>query len=239
MKERILEQGQIQSGVDQSWHFYTMRLLHKKDLADMLALYDEVVEGMEDPSMLWRYPDEKVAAFLGENGLVIGVFIEAVLVGFRVLYFHPDEDEENPLLCKIPSPGKTAHLALCVLRQDFRGNSLQKKMGIPLLKVAQAMRPFDSLCSIVSPHNYPSIEDKFSLNMVVLELMPKFKGLWRYILYRNMNKPALLKNIQRQFAASQDYVRQQTLLKEGYYGIEFAIEQGTKGVLFQELDLKL
>lgn len=230
--DTLLMTGQLQNFITKKWHPYTMKILKQTELTATLALYDHVVKNMENTDMLWRYPDETVAAFFGRDGIVMGVFVGDKLVAFRVLYFHHEGDLSNPLLCREECCGETAHLALCVVHPEFRGNSLQKKMGVHLLQAAQADRTFPAMCSIVSPHNYPSISDKFSLNMVVVKLMPKFKGLWRYIFYRNMDAVFSLDTENRLFVASGDYGQQVKLLEQGYVGVQLGREEGISGMFF-------
>ncbi|SMD05364.1 GNAT family N-acetyltransferase [Sporomusa malonica] len=234
-EEQLLVTGRIRSRVNKQWYPYTMRVLKESDLPSVLELYDFVVENIEDSDMLWRYANETVVDFLGQDGIVAGVFVDRTLVGFRVMYFHHEGDPNNPLLCNRSSYGKTAHLALCVVHPEFRGNSLQKHMGVHLLRVAQASRPFPTMCSIVSPHNYPSISDKFSLNMVVVKLMPKFRRIWRYIFYRDMDTPITAVDKKLIFAASYDYPRQIELLEQGYYGVQLGTSSGETGLFFRKL----
>ena len=230
----ILTSGQVKNCASQRWYPYEMRILDERDLSHMLELYDLVVGTMANPELLWRYDDTVVAKFLGESGVVAGVWADQRLIAFRVLYVHPAGDPENPLLCIRPEWAETAHLALCVVHPEYRGNSLQKKMGGQLIPAALAVKPFGALCSIVSPHNYPSISDKFSLGMAVVKLMPKFKGLWRYIFYRSMQAPFEWKPGEPVFAASRDYPRQIDLLEQGYYGVQLDIRNGEEGVLFRK-----
>lgn len=234
-EQQPLVSGRIRNCANKEWYPYTMRVLTKNDLPKALKLYDYVAENMDNPDMLWRYPDEKVADFLGQDGIVMGVFAEQKLVGFRVMYFHHQGDPTNPLAGIIKANFDiTAHLALCVIHPEFRGNSLQKHMGVHLMKVAQESRAFLTMCSIVSPHNYPSISDKLSLNMVVVKLMPKFKGVWRYIFYRNMAEPVMATDKKLIFAASQDYPRQIELLDAGNYGVQLAAKQDRMGMFFKK-----
>lgn len=233
--QQPLTTGQIRNCENKMWYPFTMRVLTASDLPRVLALYDYVVGNMENPDMLWRYPDETVAAFLGQDGIVIGTFIDQDLIGLRVMYFHHVGDQTNPLLGNIKSDyGKTAHLALCVIQPQFRGNSLQKQMGIQMMKVAEASRTFQTMCSIVSPHNYPSISDKFYQNMAVVKLMPKFRGIWRYIFYRNMVEPLTPVDEKLIFAASRDYSHQTKLLDAGYYGVQLGARQGEMGMFFKK-----
>ena len=233
--EQPLVTGRIRNGVTKAWYPYVMRVLTKNDMPKALELYDYVVANMENPDMLWRYPDETVASFFGQDGIVMGIFVEQKLVAFRVMYFHHIGDPSNPLQGNITFDyGITAHLALCVINPVFRGNSMQKHMGVYLMKVAEATRTFHTMCSIVSPHNYPSISDKISLDMLVVKLMPKFKGIWRYIFYRNMSKPVMAVEEELIFAASQDYPRQIELLNSGYYGVRLGTDQGELGMLYKK-----
>lgn len=233
--KQALATGRIRNCINSEWYPYVMRRLTVSDLPQTLALYDYVVKNMENPDMLWRYPDETVAAFLGQDGIVIGVFIGEDLVGFRVMYLHHPGDQTNPLQGIIQSEfGATAHLALCVIHPQFRGNSLQKQMGTEFMKLTQTARSFQSMCSIVSPHNYPSMNDKFSLKMVVVKLMPKFRGIWRYIFYSNLDQPLKAVDDKMFFVTSQDYQRQLELFDAGYYGVQLGAKNGEMGIYLKK-----
>lgn len=234
MNKPWLEDGYIKNNKNQQLYPYAIRVLTQQDLPSALTLYDFVVANMEDPDMLWRYPDEIVADFFGQDGIVAGVFSKQRLVGFRVFYFHHEGDLTNPLLYNGATYGETAHLALCVIHPDFRGNSLQKQLGVHLLEVAQATRTFHTMCSVVSPHNYPSINDKISLNMVVVKLMPKFRGVWRYIFYRNMDTPLGERGKEAIFVPSSDYPKQIELLEKGYSGVQIGEEKGQMGIILEK-----
>jgi ribosomal protein S18 acetylase RimI-like enzyme len=230
-EEQLIVSGEIKHYVTKQWYPYEMRLVTTLDLPAMIALYDVVIENLEKPDMLWRYPNEMVAAFLGRDGIVAGIFVGERLVGFRVLYFHHAGDLTNPLLYNEHAYGETAHLALSVIHPDFRGNSLQKKMSAELVRLAQVTRLFAAMCSVVSPHNY-------SVDMVVVKLMPKFKGVWRYIFYRNMDEPMVAWHADLIFVPSHDYPRQVELLDQGYYGVQLGESNGEMGMIFRKLQVK-
>jgi hypothetical protein len=230
-----LVSGQIQSCIDSRWHSYVMRTLNSNDFSEVLKLYDLGIDHLESPDLLWRYPDEKVADFLTDQAVTAGVFVDQRLVGFRVLYFHDADDLDNPLHSVGLHHELAAHSALCVVHPEFRGNSLQKQMGIHILEAAKKMRAFGNFCSVVSPQNYASMKDKFSLNMLIVKLAPKFSGIWRYIFYQNMNQAWQVDTTDIIFVLSYEYMEQIRLLEQGYYGFRFAENHGHTGVYFGKL----
>jgi hypothetical protein len=201
-----------------------LRRLSNGDLPQVLALYDLMVNWSAGPENFWRYPDATVAEFLGTHGIVAGAFVRERLVGFRVLYFHPENDPGNPLLSTRFPCRQTGHLAVSAVDPDFLGNSLQIQMSSAVMNWArEEKRDFRSICSVVAPHNIASLKDKFVLNMWVVNLMPKFGGAWRYIFYRDMKEdvpfcPAETVMVR----AGRDFDRQTELLEHGWVG--FALE---------------
>ena len=232
IKSRHLAHGTIQNRIDSSWYSYEMRTLNQNDLPDVLELYNIVINNLTNKNFLWRYTDEMVALFLTNKAVAAGVVVNKRLVGVRVLYFHDLDDKENPLV-DLDFPYKiTADSALSIVHPDFRGNSLQRKMGLNILKMAQEDGAFENFCSVVAPGNYASIKDKFSLDMVVVKLLPKFSGLWRYVFYRNMNQSWEIDKADIIFVASNDYSQQIKLLEQGYYGFRLAEDKGVIGLCF-------
>lgn len=230
-----LVSGQIKSRIDSRWHSYIMRTLNHEDLSDVLKLYDLGVNHLDNPELLWRYSDEIVADFLTSKAVTAGVFVNNRLIGFRVLYFHDAGDLDNPLYSVDLHHELAAHSALCVVHPEFRGNALQKQLGIHILEVARELRTFENFCSVVSPQNYASMKDKFSLNMLIVKLLPKFSGMWRYIFYQNLNQAWEIDAKNIVFVPSHDYIEQIRLLEQGYYGFCLGDNQGCAGVYFSTL----
>ena len=186
---RTIETGRLACKADPRGREFEMRFLDERDLPELLGLYDYIVDFVNDPAFFWRYPDDIVRTFMGEDGLNAGVFVDGRMIGFRVMYYHKDGDPENPLLATKCPPHGTAHLAVSAVHPDYQGNSLQKRMTAHVLDEARRIRPYKSLCSVVSPKNAPSVKEKFAFNMGVVTLIPKFSGNWRYIFYLDPARP--------------------------------------------------
>ncbi len=211
-----------------------LRRLSGGDLLRVLALYDLMVNRSAGPENFWRYPDATVAEFLGPRGIVAGAFVEERLVGFRVLYCHPENDPDNPLQSTRFSCHLTGHLAVSAVDPDFFGNSLQIRLSAAVMSWAkEEKRNICSICSVVAPHNIASLKDKFVLNMWIVKLMPKFSGTWRYIFYRNMEEEASFCPAETvKVKAGQDFDRQIELLESGWVGFALANAADGPYVLF-------
>lgn len=233
-KEMVqFDTGQIKRTVDSRWYPFTMRLLGEADLSPVLNLYDFVCRELSDVDTLWRYPDEMVALFLTDKAIAVGVFVDETLVGFRVFYYHAEDDADNPLRAIGFPHQQTAHAALSFVHPEFRGNALQQHMSRELLRIAKECKPFQNLCSIVSPKNAASIKEKFSLGMVAAALMLKFSGTWRYIFYKDAGKTWVVSSDSRPvFVPVTDYSRQIELINQGCYGYQLEKRESGTGVLF-------
>ena len=119
-----------------TWVDCQLRRLDAADLPRVLALYDLMVTWSAGPENFWRYPDATVAEFLDTRGIVAGAFVKERLIGFRILYFHPENDPDNR--CAIPvSLRANRHLAVSAVDHDFFGNSLQIRMSAAVMNWAQ------------------------------------------------------------------------------------------------------
>ena len=70
--------------------------------------------------------------------------------------------------------------------------------------------------------------------MVVVKLMPKFRGVWRYIFYRNMDTPTKVSGETAIFVPSSDYPKQIELLEMGYYGVQIGEKDGQMGIFLEK-----
>ncbi len=232
--------GQIHNRRNGKEFAYVMRQIDGAQLQAVVELHNEVIDGLPDADLCWRFPLENIKRYLGPDGITIGVFVEARLIAFRVLYF-PGFNDDNPgfdLALPEEELNLVAHLPLSNVHPDFTGNGLQKKMTLYAIELASQVREFRYLCSNVSPKNYPSMAEKFAIGMHVAALKEKYGGFWRYIFCKDMRQLHAYQEQEAVFVATEDYQRQSELLQLGFVGFKAGLEAGKKGVYFAAIQRK-
>lgn len=219
---------------------YVMRQIGMAQLQEVVRLHNEVIDRLPDADLCWRFPLENIERYLGPDGVTVGVYDEDRLISFRVLYF-PGFNEDNPgrdFGLAADELKLVAHLPLSNVHPDYTGNGLQKKMTLYAVELAEATREFNYLCSNVSPKNYPSMAEKFSIGMHVAALKEKYGGFWRYIFRKDMRQALSYQEKDAVFVATDDYQRQSELLQLGYVGFKAGLEDEKNGVYFAKPEEK-
>lgn len=220
MVNKIVEAGTIKSRTDLQMVPYKMTMLDETHLPEMLNLNRMIVENLSEWDLLVPITAEMLRVDLGEKGLTLGTFVGERLIGFRSAHF-PGNDEDN-LGRDVGLPEfeleKVMHLEFALIHPDFRGNSLQKRMTARILKIVHDLKlHYRYCCSFVSPKNGPSLEDKFSLNLLIARLMLKFGNYWRFF-FQDMLRPLRVQSNESISVPNRDIEQQVELLSQGYYG---------------------
>ncbi|WP_346355609.1 hypothetical protein [Azotosporobacter soli] len=233
-----LKTGVIKNRRDGLSYSYEMKQIGLEQLTQVQALHNEVIDSLPDADLCWRFPLDHLTRYLGEDGVTVGVFVAERLVGFRVLYFAGERDD-NPGLDLGLAPeelAQVAHLPLSNVHPDYTGNGLQKTMTLYAVAIAEHMRPFYYLCSNVSPKNYPSMAEKFAIGMRVAALKVKYGAFWRYVFCRDMRQAWKVNEESALLVESEDCARQTELLAQGYCGVRLERSvAGTKIVFARRL----
>ena len=107
------------------------------------------------------------------------------MIAFAILYYPEDNSDENLSLDleDIQVKGqKTANYKLCIVKKEYRGNSLQYKLGQHLEKYA-IKQNVTLLCCTISPDNEHSIKSILSLGYTFNKKIKKY-GLERNLYYK-------------------------------------------------------
>ena len=155
----------------------------------MLQLQDTVLKSISDPALYHPGSREVFQDTLQGSGLVVGCWVDQVLVGFRSIWYPMSHKENLGLGIGLTSPEQlqqVAHLERACVIPDYRKNNLQNIMTSHAIRLAKQNNYFRYLMSTVSPTNYASIKDKFDTGMIIVKLEKKYKGYYRYIFFQDL-----------------------------------------------------
>lgn len=195
-----------------------VRYLTKEDLSVIMQLQDIVIENLIDKDRLEPLSKEEFLTILSDDELMIGVFDQKTLIGFRA-FLNPKNDEEglgkDIGLLESEYP-RIVYSEISNVHPDYRGNGLQTFMGKTWIESLDR-RNFKYILSTVAPFNIASLKDKFALGMRIHQLKNKYGGKLRYIFCRDLQAK---KNqiIEMKTIEMGDIQKQQQYLNDGYVG---------------------
>lgn len=155
------------------------------DLNEIMQIQKEAFEILPDLSLLRKNTIEMIRECLLPPHVTLGAWYQGALVAFSILYF-PDEGEENLSYCLegIDVTGlKTVNNKLCIVRRDFRGNSLQYTLSKKLEEYAKAASA-NLICATVSSKNSYSMNNILRLGYTYNKTLIKYEGLERNLYYK-------------------------------------------------------
>lgn len=216
---------------------FDLRLLQLDDLDILVAMRNEVLARLPNPDLHMREPNEiaylqahltPLAENLGtapehapmERGEIIGVFDKGQLVAYGMLGLPLPEAEDNlgkflPIAPEIYC--QVAHIAGCMVRENMRGQGLQRLLLAARLALAKIHGR--TVCAArVSMHNHASRRNMQRQGMHIA-WVGDIKGLRRHILGIHLGQPWSFDNTQALLASSDDFDRQQTLNQQGWWGV--------------------
>jgi ribosomal protein S18 acetylase RimI-like enzyme len=174
---------------------YDMRFLDESALQAVSNLQGLIARSLPSLEIFRLHEENYFKSLLKLDRFVIGIIIDDGLIAYSLISV-PGKAEEN-LGRDIGLPeeelGSVAHLQAVAVHPAYRGNGLQKMMGAAHLKVIEEMG-FEHVLCTVSPKNPVSLRNILSNGFVIRGLKPKFGGVWRYIMHRNLLHPISLRS---------------------------------------------
>ncbi|MEN1970395.1 GNAT family N-acetyltransferase [Lentibacillus sp. N15] len=226
----------IASGALLNEQAFTVECLTITDLPDIMRLQANVSATLPSRSILSPLNEEEFTRILTGNGLMVGVFIDGIMVAFRAM-LKPEIDDAHlgidAGLEKAELP-KVIYSEISSVDPDYRGNALQNYMGKLLMKEINKQQ-YRYVCATVSPINVPSIKDKFSLRMEVVALKEKYTGLMRYIFMRDFTVRSKDRLYQEtQWIPVEEIEKQQQALASGFRGTSIEERDGKWCVKYEQ-----
>ena len=213
---------------------YPVRELTTKDINQILDLQSIVIEMLEDRDFLQPLSREEVEGTV-YNRLMVGLFAEKQLVAFRTLQIPVMDEHHLGLdigLDKNQLPD-VVYQEITIVHPDFRGYGLQKKLGHIVMELL-ADSPYSIVCATVAPFNIPSLKDKLSQGMKIGALKPKYRNMLRYVFYKNIKEQEDVVYKQQVEVRMADAETQQSLLKDGWVGVEILLKENEWHVVYRK-----
>jgi hypothetical protein len=163
---------------------FTIKQCTTNHLDEIVRLQDEVLAGLPSPEFLRANTVEMLEECLRPPHYTVGAWYGEILAGVSVLYY-PYTDKENLSLSLVTvdaSGLKTANNKLCMVRKEYRGNSLQYRLGL-LLERHAVETGVQLLCTTVSPKNEYSINNILRLGFKYDRTLIKY-GYERNLYYK-------------------------------------------------------
>jgi hypothetical protein len=166
---------------------FIIKKCEPSDITAILQIQKEAFDGLIEPDILRRNPEEVLKSCLSAPHVTVGAWYGGVLAAFAILYY-PAGEAGNPenlaaSLTGVETGGlKTANYKLCIVRERFRGNSLQYELG-RRLEVYAAESGVGLLCATVSPKNPYSVANITRLGFSYNRTLRKY-GFERNLYYK-------------------------------------------------------
>lgn len=199
---------------------YYVSVLNKSHLPEVLELQDLVCEALTDKDILQPLSEEEFEFILEGNGIMIGAYADAKLIGFRALLIPPIDDEHLGYdigLEKESELKRVLYQEISSVNPNYRGFGLQKTLASVIMKQIDT-DSFDYVATTVMPYNIPSLKDKFSQGFYIVALKYIYGGKLRYVFALDLRgEPHYEEEVVT--ISMGDVEAQQRLLSEGFVGV--------------------
>lgn len=163
---------------------FIVKQCNTSHMEEILDIQREAFADLPSTNILRENTPQMIEECLKPPHLTVGAWYDGVLVAFTILYYPHDESEDLAhLLNSVDISGlKTANYKLCIVRKNFRGNSLQYRLWSILERYAidAGVKLF---CVTASPENRHSIDNIVSLGFIYNKTLNKY-GFERNLYYK-------------------------------------------------------
>lgn len=163
---------------------FKITYLTKDNLDAVLELQEDTFSKLPSEDLLRRNSPEMFLACFEKPHRSIGAWFEGELAAICILYVPDDPKEDLSLsLQGLNSKGmKSANYKLCIVRDKYRGNRLQYRLG-ELIENEARKQGIALMCTTVSPDNPHSIRNMLSLGYRYNRTLEKY-GYSRNLYYK-------------------------------------------------------
>lgn len=165
-----------------------IKALNLDYIEKIMHLQNVILEGLENKELYADTEREEFEEYIRENGKIIGVLTKdddliAMGVfakkGYDKGNYGYDLDITGEKLLEVGQIEST------VVREEFRGNRLQKIICIELEKIAKQQN-ISTLCATASPYNKFSVNTFLTLGYKIKKDKLKYGGLRRFVLVKEI-----------------------------------------------------
>jgi len=158
-------------------------------LNEILNLQKTVYEKLIDKSKLACLSEEEFHHILSGHGLMIGVYVDDVLIATRALLDPGNDPDHLGLAIGLEKSelDKVIYQEISFVHQDYQGNGLQKIMASLIMQeLSKTSHSYKYICATVAPDNIPSLKDKFAQNMEIKALVTIYDEKQRYVFAKKL-----------------------------------------------------
>ena len=203
-------------------------------MEDIEALQQKVIDSLEDKSILQPLSRDEFEHILGNNGVMLGAFESAKLIACRALLKpDPTEDEHLGIDARAVDLSRVLYQEVSFVHPSYRGHGLQRKLGQRIMELVN-LANYDVICATVKPFNIASLKDKFTQGLHVVALKYKYGGKLRYVFAKYLHDEVKLTDEQVVINMA-NTEEQQTILSQGYVGIELIQTEDSWAVLYNKI----
>lgn len=157
----------------------SLRICDINDISKIMKLQDEVIDSLEDKSLLRHNEQEMFLSCLKYPNLSLGIFDDEELVALSIFVDARGTDEDLSLNLKKNQVEKCGNYKLVMVKKGYRGG-VQKYIFNYLLYYAKK-QGFSHLAVTVAPENSYSLDNILSLGFKVDHEAIKYGGNRRYV----------------------------------------------------------
>ena len=156
---------------------YMVRRLTIADIAQIEAVQQDVVAALEDKAILQPLDRCEIENIVGGNGVMLGAFVEDMLIAFRALLDPLDDDEHLGRDGGLTEPqlSSVIYQEVSNVHPNYRGYGLQKTLASLIMNEVDTSR-YHYVCATVMPFNIASLKDKFAQGLKIVALKLKYGG---------------------------------------------------------------
>ncbi|WP_432666859.1 hypothetical protein R9X47_10940 [Wukongibacter baidiensis] len=232
--DKILKSIQVQNNKDSNYYTCNITQLNLGHLNNIVEFERFVIGNLIDKNFCLPSSKEDWMRMLGNEGIVLGSFVNKELIGVRSILFPYQEDDNLGRYISLSEAdlNRLFHLELTSIHPDYVGNDLQKKMTKLALSMMNISETWKHVMLTIYPYNFSSLKNIFDFSIIVVKLKKIYNGTWRYILYQNLHTPILIDKENSIKVLSNDIEKQIELLDKGYYGFSLSRDKGKQYILY-------
>lgn len=165
-----------------------MKILNLSYIEKIMELQEEIVEGLEDKQLYASTEKNEFMKYINNEGIILGLVTEEDELIAMGVYVAKGYDKKNygyDLGIMGKELLKVGQIESTVVKNEFRGNRLQKIICEELEKLARE-KGNTILTSTASPYNKFSVNTFFNLGYEIKIEKVKYGGLKRYVMMKEL-----------------------------------------------------
>lgn len=165
-----------------------MKILNLSYIEKIMELQEEIVEGLEDKQLYASTEKNEFMKYINNEGIILGLVTEEDELIAMGVYVAKGYDKKNygyDLGIMGKELLKVGQIESTVVKNEFRGNRLQKIICEELEKLARE-KGNTILTSTASPYNKFSVNTFLNLGYEIKIEKVKYGGLKRYVMMKEL-----------------------------------------------------